>query len=72
MSKYCPSCGGRPDSCNLHTAAPGILDTLKAIKARIDGVFDAPELMAKGGLNTDKNQDIKNWIDDIILDIEGT
>lgn len=42
----------------LAMAAPDLLSALKAIIARIDGVYDDPDLMNFGGLS-DKDSDIK-------------
>ena len=37
-------------------------ETLRAIRARIQGNFDDPALMAKGPLSTDTNADVLRFI----------
>lgn len=55
----------------LISLAPELLETLKAIKARIDGEWDNPALMRFGPLNTNSDTDILAMVEEAIAKVEG-
>ena len=50
---------------------PALLETLKAIGARIEGNYDHPALVAKGELGTYMLDDIHKWARSAIAEAEG-
>jgi hypothetical protein len=61
------------DKANLKliASAPDLLSTLEAIKARIQGVWDHPSLMAKGPLMVHSDTDILEWVEEAIVKATG-
>jgi hypothetical protein len=55
----------------LIAAAPELFATLRAIKARINGEFDCPELVAKGPLHLDEPEDFLPWINKALAKVLG-
>lgn len=59
------------DNRHLISAAPAMLDALKAIVARIDGAFDEPNLVELGPLCSDPDEDIRYIANRAISMAEG-
>ena len=55
----------------LIAAAPDLLEALKAIKARYEGVFDHPALLKQGALNTNAATDMWAIANRAIAKAEG-
>ena len=58
-------------NATLIAAAPAMYEALQAIRARIQGEFDHPSLVAMGMLTHDKEADILRWIVPLITKAEG-
>lgn len=54
IMRVCEQCGYKEDFGE-------ILDIMKAIRSRIDGVFDDPSLVRMGPLDIDTIMDIRKW-----------
>jgi len=52
-------------------AADSYVDTLRAIKARIDGDFDNASLLKCGPLTTDTLEDVVRFVDDCLFATRG-
>jgi hypothetical protein len=55
-----------PKNAIIAALAPEMLDTLKAIKQRMDGEFDAPEIRAWGPLLTDRDMQVYEHVAAIV------
>jgi len=60
-----------PGLGNLLEAAPELLATLEAVRARINGEFDHPELVKMGPLMADSDDDILAWCAAAIAKAKG-